>query len=108
MLLALRGLELAMQQQYANADDGLLADVVNDAPRLYPRVDRRKKEYRDLLSQVSHLREQFDGGLATEEAPNFSEIRQRLGWLVTALRHHQSRENDLIFEAVDTDLGALD
>jgi hypothetical protein len=110
VLEAMRLLESAMHRQCANSDspDSLLAEIVNDAPHLHSRVERLKREYRDLLRQISELLEQFEGGLGVEETPNYVDLRQRLGWLLTALRHHQSRETDLIFEAVDTDLGALD
>lgn len=110
VLSAMRSLESAMQQQYANAEsaDGLLSQIINDAPHLAPRVDRLKKEYRDLLRQMSTLRDQFESGSNAYELPNFVDIRQRLAWLLNAVRHHQSRETDLIFEAVNTDLGALD
>jgi hypothetical protein len=110
VLKAMRLLESAMQQQCVNADSplSLLAEIINDAPHLYPRVERLKREYRDLLRQISELLDQFEGGLGVEETPNYVDLRQRLAWLLTALRHQQSRETDLIFEAVDTDLGALD
>lgn len=99
-----------MQQQYANAAsaDGLLSQIINEAPHLAPRVDRLKKEYRDLLRQISTLRDQFESGSNKDELPNFVDIRQGAAWLLNAVRHHQSRETDLIFEAVNTDLGALD
>jgi hypothetical protein len=110
VLSAMRSLESAMQQQYANADsaDGLLSQIITDAPHLAPRVDRLKREYLDLLRQISTLRDQFESGSNKDALANFVDIRQRLAWLLNALRHHQSRETDLIFEAVNTDLGALD
>jgi hypothetical protein len=30
---------------------------------------------------------------------DFPEVRDRLGWLLTALRHQRTRESDLIYEA---------
>lgn len=109
VLAAMESLESAMEHQYANAvsDDGLLSQVVGDAPHLASRADRLKKEYRDLLRQISTLRDQFASEASTD-LPSIDDMRQRLAWLLTALRHHQSRETDLIFEAVNTDLGALD
>jgi hypothetical protein len=99
-----------MQQQYANAgsEDGLLSQVISDAPHLASRVDRLRKEYLDLLRQISALRDQFASEATAGDLPRFDDIRQRLAWLLTALRHHQSRETDLVFEAVNTDLGSLD
>jgi hypothetical protein len=35
----------------------------------------------------------------TADAVDFSDVRQRLGWILTALRHQRARESDLIYEA---------
>jgi hypothetical protein len=43
-----------------------------------------------------------------DEVPSFSDIRQRAAWLMSALRHHQAVETDLIFESLSTDIGVGD
>ena len=41
---------------------------------------------------------------------DYADVRQRLSWLLTALRHQRARESDLIYEAYydafDTELTA--
>ncbi len=34
-----------------------------------------------------------------EAGSDYADIRQRLSWILTALRHHRARESDLIYEA---------
>jgi hypothetical protein len=34
-----------------------------------------------------------------DESTDFADVRQRLAWLLTALRHQRARESDLIYEA---------
>jgi hypothetical protein len=40
--------------------------------------------------------------------PEVGEIRQRLAWLITAIRHFQARESDLLQEAFCVDIGVGD
>ncbi len=39
---------------------------------------------------------------------HFSDIRQRLSWLLTAVKHHQAKEVDLVYEAIQVDIGVGD
>jgi hypothetical protein len=34
-----------------------------------------------------------------DDGTDFADVRQRLAWLLTALRHQRARESDLIYEA---------
>ena len=34
-----------------------------------------------------------------DDSTDFADVRQRLAWLLTALRHQRARESDLIYEA---------
>ena len=36
-----------------------------------------------------------------DDGTDYADIRQRLAWLLTALRHQRARESDLIYEAYD-------
>jgi hypothetical protein len=44
-----------------------------------------------------------------DDHTDFADVRQRLAWILTALRHERARESDLIYEAYfdafDTELG---
>jgi hypothetical protein len=91
----------------AEADDGLLAMVAAAQPRLLHRVERLRHEHVTLLEQARALERQITHH-AADEMPNFRDIRQRVTWLLNALRHHRASATDLIFEAFSTDIGVGD
>jgi hypothetical protein len=35
----------------------------------------------------------------SDSGVDFADLRERLGWVLTALRHQRARESDLIYEA---------
>ncbi len=88
-----------------NASAGLFAEIANDHPRLVSRIEKLQHEFLDLERQIETLRQQF---CRSEDAPEVADVRERLSWLLTALRHAQSKENELVFEAIGLDLGAGD
>ena len=63
-------------------------------------VDRLLQQAGSLLCLIEHY--------GQDDAPNFSDIRQRAAWLLSALRHHQAQEADLIFETFYTGIGTGD
>jgi hypothetical protein len=105
-LLVLGG---ATRQEAENAEqpDSLLSDIAFNQPRLRSRVRGLRTQYRHLQQSIEELRGQFEA--ADDDVVDFSDIRQRLAWLLTALRHQRARESDLIheayYEAFRTDLG---
>lgn len=109
MYEALCQLKLAMEEHttIAEAPDGLLADAEEAAPRLAARIDRLKGEHADLQRQLAALCDHVQQH-AREELVDYADIRQRAGWLLTSLRHHQARETDLIYESFATDIGVGD
>jgi len=69
---------------------------------------------RGLRTQYGQLRRAITSACAELEEPSeqdtdFADVRQRLAWTLTALRHQRARESDLIYEAYydafDVDLG---
>ncbi len=95
------------ETQNAERPDSLLSDVAFNQPRLRSRVRGLRTQYRQLQQSIDGLRDEFhEAGDATVD---FADIRQRLAWLLTALRHQRARESDLIYEAYyeafQTDLG---
>lgn len=109
VLTALMTLEDAMKQRTVDltGEEGLLTDIVRDQPRLAHRIVQIRRQYEDLLRQIGSLRDEYSaedyGSL-----PDVADIRRRLAWLLDALRHCQSRETDLIFEAIQVDIGEVD
>lgn len=89
------------------SDDGLFSDVEVAAPHLWCRVEKLRAEYASLRRRVTELMAEFDGP-GEDGIADYRDIRERVGWLLTALRHQQSRENDLVFEVYNRDLGVGD
>jgi TolA-binding protein len=99
VLGALTVLGEATQHEAQNAarPDSLLSDVAFNQPRLRNRVRRLRTQYRQLQDSIESLQREFT---ETDEAVvDFADIRQRLAWLLTGLRHQRARESDLIYEA---------
>jgi ATP phosphoribosyltransferase regulatory subunit HisZ len=99
LVAALGALEQATGNEQSNADqpDSLLSDLARTQPRLRTPVRGLRTQYRQLHAAIHALR----CDLEDPDAPtvDFADIRQRLGWVLTALRHQQARESDLIYEA---------
>lgn len=109
VLAALAVLDEATTDEHANAErpDSLLSDVKRTQPRLRTRVRGVRTQYAHLRDRIRELRRELEAG---EGAPDFADIRQRVAWLLNALRHQRARESDLIYEAYrdafDADLTA--
>jgi hypothetical protein len=99
----------ATREEAENAErpDSLLSDVAFNQPRLRSRVRGLRTQYRQLQESIDALRREFQA--AGDAEVDFADIRQRLAWLLTAVRHQRARESDLIYEAYyeafQTDLG---
>ena len=110
VLAALAELEAVTTEEYHNADqpDSLLSDLKRSQPRVRNRVRGVRLQYRQLLDAIISLRQELTN--AEDATPDVADIRQRITWLLTALRHQRARESDLIYEAYfdafKSDLGA--
>lgn len=110
VLAALEELDVVTAAEYENAEspDSLLSDVKRSQPRLRTRVRGLRAQYRQMRNAIGELRGELED--RGEAVPDFPDIRQRLAWLLTALRHQRARESDLIYEAFadafDVELGA--
>jgi hypothetical protein len=89
----------ATREEAENAEqpDSLLSDVAFNQPRLRSRVRGLRTQYRQLQQSIDALRAELEE--AGDAVVDFADIRQRLAWLLTALRHQRARESDLIYEA---------
>ena len=83
----------------AHQPDSLLSDIKRTQPRLRSRVRGVQAQYRQLRRTLDELREEFTQAADVEGEIDVADIRQRLAWLLTALRHQRARESDLIYEA---------
>ncbi|MCU1379768.1 MAG: hypothetical protein JWN29_2751 [Acidimicrobiales bacterium] len=104
VLAALRTLGEATTVEADNAarPDSLLSDIALGQPRLRHRVHGVRAQYRQLAAALTALGDELESGDAAVDVPD---VRQRLGWLLTALRYQRARESDLIYEALETALG---
>lgn len=97
-------LHFALEEAY-----GYFDDPVEVAPRLCRQADALRSEHKELYSQLSDLVDRAEQMLYQERltalavwvGPVFLEFDARL-------RSHEERENDLIFEAYDADIGGED
>jgi hypothetical protein len=99
----------AMEEEAGNAaqPDSPLSDLARTQPWLRNRVRGLRLHYRQLRDAIAALHDEL--GSATDPLVDFTDIRQRLAWVLAGLRHQRARESDLIYEAyydaVRTDLG---
>jgi hypothetical protein len=98
VLASLNVLDEATREESENADlpDSLLSDIARTQPRLRNRVRGVRLQYRQLRDTVASLRRELGG---QGDLVDFADLRERLAWLMTALRHQRARESDLIYEA---------
>ena len=104
---SLEHLESAFGEQRASYDDpsGLMAEIAHDDPRLRTWVRQLRRRWAELETTTRTLRESL-GESADPQAPY--DVRERVRWLSSAIRHHREREADLVFDALEIDLGAPD
>jgi septal ring factor EnvC (AmiA/AmiB activator) len=86
------------EQRNANQVDSLLSDISRTQPRLRHRVHGLRTQYQHLRDAIESLHDEL-ANPDERTTLDFADVRERLAWLVTALRHQRSRESDLIYEA---------
>lgn len=96
---ALLDLHVVTADEAANAErpDSLLSDLSRSQPRMRNRARALRLQYAKLRDTISSLLQELEE--RGEEGVDFADVRQRLGWVLTALRHQRARESDLIYEA---------
>lgn len=96
---ALSILEAATAEEADNArrPDSLLSDLAHNQPRLRNRARALRLQYAKIRDTIALLRDELDQG--ADSAVDYADMRQRLGWVLTSLRHQRARESDLIYEA---------
>ena len=97
-------LHFALEEAY-----GYFDDPVDVAPRLSHAAETLRSEHRELYMQLTHIVDRGERLLHNEQLATLA-LWIGPGYLGfdDALRDHESRENELIYEAYDTDLGAGD
>lgn len=92
-------LDAATADEIDNAQrpDSLLSDLAHHQPRLRNRARALRLQYAKLRDTIAAVRRELDEH--PEAGLDYADVRQRLGWVLTALRHQRARESDLIYEA---------
>lgn len=97
-------MHFALEEAY-----GYLDDALQQAPRLSERAAQLRGEHRELYLALWNLAERAEAQ-AYRELPHGSlgSLVREFHWFDTALKTHEARENQLIQDALDSDLGAGD
>jgi hypothetical protein len=92
-------LEEAASEEADNSTrpDSMLSDISRTQPWLRNRVRGLRVHYSQLRDGITSLERELDGQAG--EVVDFTDIRQRLAWVLAGLRHQRARESDLIYEA---------
>jgi uncharacterized protein YdcH (DUF465 family) len=88
-------------------DDGLIEEIKTEKPFLVRRIKNLRAEFDGLFNQAKALQDQIKDATETQQI-GFSDLRQRMDWLLSGLKHHQAKESDLVYEAFNIDLGVGD
>ena len=87
------------------APSGLLAEIVDEAPRLSGQVQMMKDEHNALKEGVTAL---FTTVSGSPDGTDQDKIRRRTTALLGRLTVHRQRGADLIFDAYNVDIAAAD
>jgi hypothetical protein len=106
---ALDGLHAALDAQAGGDREttSLLSEIAVDEPRLVPRITRLRRQHDDLRESVRALRSEL-AACAEQDLVDVGDTRDRVADLARRLRHHRAQEADLIYEAVNLNLGTGD
>lgn len=104
--LAALGSALDAQAGRDSDSSSVLSEIAADDPRFRPRIERLRAEHTDLRDSVKSLLSQMapHPGLVIDAG----DIRERLASVARRLRQHRAREADLIYEAININLGVGD
>ena len=88
-------------------DDGLIEEIKIEKPFLVRRIKNLRAEFDGLFNQAKALQDQIKDAAETQQI-GFADLRQRMDWLLSGLKHHQAKESDLVYEAFNIDIGVGD
>ena len=94
---------LTEPSQRGESAGGLISQLKSESPKYVKRVERLQQEFNEMLRRCDATLEHLESQDASE-VTDFSDIRQRVSWLLASLKHHQGREADLIYEAYGLNL----
>lgn len=102
----LRG-ALADHTRAVEADDGILADIVRQAPRLSNLVNLMKKEHEAMDARIGEIIRMLGSMPLADVDRATEEIRDITLELLGRLSRHRQKGADLVYRAYDVDIGGL-
>jgi len=87
--------------------DGLLAEIMESAPRLASEVEILRHEHRQLMTALIRAQE-ISRDVETDPAHNPLRLRRAITSFLGRLTLHRQRGSDLVFESYNVDIGAAD
>lgn len=103
----LRG-ALADHTNAVESDDGLLADIVHQAPRLSNRVKLMRKDHLEMDARIGEIIHMVGAVPVDEPEEAGDEIRNATLELLGKLSRHRQKGADLVYRAFNVDIGGLD
>jgi hypothetical protein len=102
-------LEVALREhvEAVQGDDGLYAEVEGTLPQAANRLQYLRETNQSLLDRVE-LQEREVRRIAEGVGAAFMAVRANALQLIGEVRHQQSREADLVYQAFQQDIGAGD
>lgn len=103
LLEQVRGFLGAIQKHFASeeSDGGFFASVMRIAPRHQNLVAELRDEHVSLMRDTIDLIE----SLTRDEGGSFAELRAASDAICDTLGRHEARENEVLLEVMNTDLG---
>ncbi len=92
----------------ASSPEGVFAEVDTNRRGLVRRVAALRQELADLLGQTAELQEWAQKAARPGFSARLAPLGHRVGELITAVRQLIGGEADVVFESMNTDLGAGD
>ena len=98
-------LALGQHLEVTEAEDGLFDDIMAEAPRLAHAIDRLRDDHRRLTGQAEALRDRVQ---EPASAAAVERARRLTVELMVELVEHRHRGADLVYDAFNVDIEAVD
>lgn len=85
------------------SDDGLLAQIIEDAPRLVSDVDVVLADHAEICEAIDLAKDT----ISHATADNISDVRAAVLTVLARLFEHRQRGADLVYDAYNVDIGGL-
>ena len=99
--------ELEQHRETTEGPDGLFVEIRRAIPGAAYRLEKLREAHAAMLEEADALLASAER-MEAAASGSVDAIRRRVSALLSALRAHQAKEVDLIYEAFDRDIGAPD